>query len=179
MSVSVGYFRSAAYDHCRCSPFDQPNVQCFLSQVRFPLNFRTVEATLMFVARLSMSPFFPLSRFLCCPPFYVTLVEATLSSYPFGVVTHPISTAPVLMLTIIVIVGTSLPTPSTSSTATQKTRPPCTSTTQPPNHGPPKQLPPLPPLRVDPNSTQLTLVGSSIMIPTYFVRLFPSPFPAC
>ena len=122
-------------------------------------------------------PFFPLSRFLCCPPLYVTPVEATVSCYSFGVVTHPISTAPVLMLTIIVIVGTSLPTPSTSSTATQKTRPPSTSTTQPPNHGPPKPPPPRPPLQVDPNSIQLTLVGSSIMIPTSFVRLFPSPSP--
>ena len=180
MSVSVGYFRSAANDHRRCSPFDQPNVQCFLSQVRFPpRNFWTVVATFMLVARLSMSPFFPLSRFLCCPPFYVTPVEATVSCYSFGVVTRPISTAPVLMLTIIVIVGTSLPTPSTSSTATQKTQPPSTSTTQPPNHGPPKQPRPRPPLRVDPNSTQLTLVGSSIMIPMSFVRLFPSPSLEC
>ena len=72
---------------------------------------------------------------------------------------------------MIVIVSTSLPTPSTSSTATQKTRPPSTSTMQLPNHGLPKLPPPLLPLRVDPSSTQLILVGSLIMIPTSFVQL--------
>ena len=131
-----------------------------------------------------------------CPSFYVAAFLSTFllslwSAFQLytskghiiissiRVSTHPISTAPVLMLTIIVIVGTSLPTPSTSSTAIQKTRPPSTSTTQPPNHGPPKQLLPRPPLRVDPNLTQLTLVGSSIMIPTSFVSLIPSSSPGC
>ena len=130
-----------------------------------------------------------------CPSFYVAAFISTflLSLWPaFLLYTskghiiisfirdcYPISTAPVLMLTIIVIVGTSLPTPSTSSTAIQKTRPPSTSTTQLLNHGLPKQPPPRPPLRVDPSSTQLILVGSSIMIPMSFVRLFPSPSLEC
>ena len=118
---------------------------------------------------LCCPPFCPLSCFHCCPPFYLLPVEAKLSSYPFGVATHPIITASITHTNanhhrhrryqftnaIYIINGDSknLTTVYIYNATTESWSAQTTSTKPAPSGGP---------------------QFDSIMIPTSFVSLFPS-----